>query len=83
MPSTQHPAPSAAHPPAPLRLQCRAAIASPAFAAVLRYNQRGVGRSSGSRSVRCRADLDDVAAACAYLRDQLPLGPERRICVVG
>lgn len=34
----------------------RAAAASPAVAVALKYNQRGVGRSSGSRNVRGRED---------------------------
>ena len=62
----------------------RQAAASPAFAAVLRYNQRGVGRSGGSRSIRCRADLEDVPAVVAFLLGALPPGPgPQRIAVVG
>ena len=63
----------------------RAAAAHPAIGCVLRYNQRGVGRSGGRRSLLGAADdLADALALCEYLAAQLPQGPlPGRLLVAG
>lgn len=63
----------------------RAAAAHPAIGTVMRYNQRGVGRSGGRRSLLGAADdMGDALALCEYLAAQLPRGPlPGRLLVAG
>ena len=61
----------------------RACAASPRCSVVLKYNQRGVGRSSGSRNVRGRDDAADVMDLIDFVCAQMPTGSARRVVVVG
>jgi len=60
-------------------------VASHTFAAVLRYNQRGVGRSSGSRfslrNLRGNEDAADVLDVIDFLKEQL--SGKRRVFIIG
>ncbi|GAB4815510.1 hypothetical protein N2152v2_002556 [Parachlorella kessleri] len=60
----------------------RQAIASPVFSCVLRYNQRGVGLSSGRKGLRGKIDAEDVGPLCDFLLSKLT-GSNRRVFVVG
>lgn len=67
----------------------RAACASKLFRAVLRYNQRGVGESTGSKSLTGAADCSDIPHMLSFLLQQItPQGtaaqpPDARVWVVG
>jgi alpha/beta superfamily hydrolase len=43
------------------------------------FNSRGVGRSTGLSTFGCSAEIDDVLAACDWVREKL----HRRIVIVG
>ncbi|KAL4854510.1 hypothetical protein ACK3TF_004687 [Chlorella vulgaris] len=60
----------------------RVASASPAFSLVVRYNQRGVGRSSGSVNVRGKEDMADVLDVVEWAAEQLP-GSDKQVAVIG
>ncbi|PSC76865.1 band 7 [Micractinium conductrix] len=60
----------------------RAATASPAFSLVLRYNQRGVGRSAGRINILGGDDMADVLDVVEYAAAQLP-GPEKHVVLIG
>ena len=49
-------------------------MASPAVHMVVRYNQRGVGTSDGSKSIWGDADMADAQAVCQHVLS-LPNGP--------
>ena len=49
---------------------------------MLRYNQRGVGLSSGRKNLRGKVDAEDVGALCDFLLSKLT-GSNRRVFVIG
>ncbi|RMZ57047.1 hypothetical protein APUTEX25_002279 [Auxenochlorella protothecoides] len=50
---------------------------------ILRYNQRGVGASTGYRQPRGSGDFQDVLDVLDYLAGTLPPGTNKRLVVVG
>ncbi|KAK2080330.1 hypothetical protein QBZ16_000183 [Prototheca wickerhamii] len=56
---------------------------SPWISAALRYNQRGVGASTGSRQLRGGKDFLDVLDMVDHLSNELPPSPDNKVVVVG
>ena len=55
---------------------CRQAMRTEAVQTVVRYNQRGIGASSGSKSVWGVLDLADAVSVCQHVLS-LPDGPKQ------
>lgn len=56
---------------------------SPWISAALRYNQRGVGASTGSRQLRGGKDFLDVLDMVDHLSNELPPSSDNKVVVVG